>query len=193
MAAAVYLICAALAFFNYPLAFSPLTNWLSDLGNPIVNPSGAFLYNLGCVLTGLCLVFFTLGLDIWKNGDHKRRTLLRIAQATGILAALSLIVSALFPLGAQTFLHSISGKAHIFFTGFFLSFSATILLRHPITPKWIAYFGFLAAVVNFIYGAILYSVFIAEWVAIGLFILYVLIISANTLTQKTIVGMKFAR
>jgi hypothetical protein len=80
----------------------------------------------------------------------------------------------------------ISGKAHIFFAGFFLTFSATILLRHPHTPKWLAYFGFLAALINFIYGAFLNSVFIAEWAAIGLFIIYVLMISGNSLKQNTL-------
>jgi hypothetical protein len=185
MATAIYLICATVAYFNYPLAYTPFANWLSDLGNPFVNPTGAFSYNLGCVLTGLCLTFFSLGLEIWNNGDKKRRIHLTITQVTGIISSLSLIVSAFFPLGAQTLIHMISGKAHIFFAGFFLTFSATILLRHPHTPKWLAYFGFLAALINFIYGAFLYFVFIAEWAAIGLFIIYVLMISGNSLKQNT--------
>src|SRR6266540_2705326 len=135
MATAIYLICTTVAFFDYPHVYSPFANWLSDLGNPIINPTGAFSYNLGCVLTGLCLTFFSLGLKIWNDGDRKRRTLLVIAQVTGILSSLALIVSAFFPLGAQTLIHTISGKAHIFFTGFFLTFSATILLKHPHPPK----------------------------------------------------------
>ncbi len=186
MASAIYLICAAVAFFNYPLAYSPFANWLSDLGNPIINPGGAFSYNLGCILAGLCLAFFFLGLEIWNDGDQKQRTLLTIAQVTGILSSLALIVSAFFPLGAQTLIHTISGKAHIFFTGFFLTFSATVLLKQPQPPKWLAYFGFLVALINFIYGAFLRSVFIAEWAAIGLFILYVLMISGNSLKQNTL-------
>ncbi len=185
MATAIYLICAMVAFFDYPLSYSPLANWLSDLGNPIINPTGAFSYNLGCILTGLCLTFFSLGLEIWDNGDKKRRTLLKIAQGSGTLSSLALIVSAFFPLGAQTLIHSISGKGHIFFAGFFLTFSATVLLKHPDLPKWLAYFGFFAALINFIYGAFLHSVFIAEWAAIGLFILYVLMISVNSLKQNT--------
>ncbi|HVN54520.1 MAG TPA: hypothetical protein VMT46_09340 [Anaerolineaceae bacterium] len=54
-------------------------------------------------------------------------------QATGILSSLALIVSALFPLRTQTLIHSIAGKAHIFFVGFFLTFSATVFLKHPST------------------------------------------------------------
>jgi hypothetical membrane protein len=183
LATAIYLICTAAAFIVYPLAYSPLANWLSDLGNPLLNPKGAFLYNLGCVLTGICLIFFFLGLEIWSDGDRKRRTLLTIAQVTGILSSLALIVSAFYPLGAQTLVHSISGKAHIFFTGFFLTFSATVLLKQPHSPKWLAYLGFFAALINFIYGAFLHAIFLAEWAAIGVFILYVLMISGNTFKQ----------
>ncbi len=184
MASAVYLICATISLLNYPSAYSPLANWLSDLGNPMANPSGAFSYNLGCVVAGFCLIFFYLGLDIWQDGDKKNRILLTITQVTGFISSLALIVSAFFPLGLNTPIHSISGKVHIFFIGFFLSFSATILLKHPRMPKWLAYFGFATAVINFIYGAFLHSIFIAEWAAIGLFILYVLIISGNTLKQN---------
>ena len=180
-AAAVYFICTGIAFSHYPLAYSPSANWLSDLGNPLVNPSGALSYNLGCILSGLCLVFFYLGLDIWAGGEDKHRYLLTIAQATGILSSLCLIVSAFFPLGPQTLIHSIAGKGHIFFAGFFLTFSATVLLRKAQPSKWLAYFGFLTAGVNFIYGAFLHAVFAAEWAAIGALILYILLISGSSL------------
>jgi len=183
LATAFYLICTALAYFNYPLAYSPLANWLSDLGNPLANPNGAFWYNLGVVLTGVCLTFFFLGMEIWNDGDKRRRIVLRITQAMGIISSLALIVSALFPLGAQTLMHEISGKAHIFFVGFFLAFSASLFFRLPRMPKWIPIFGILAAVINFIYGVFLFSVYIAEWAAIGAFIVYVLIISGYALKQ----------
>lgn len=186
MAVAIYLICTTISFFNYPLAYSPFTNWLSDLGNPIVNPGGALSYNLGCILTALCLILFYLGLEIWNNGDKNRRRLLTITQVAGILSSLALIVSAVFPLGSQTLIHSISGKAHIFFVGFFLSFSAVVFLKLPYPLKWLAGVGLFAALINFIYGAFLHSVFFAEWVAIGFFIVYVLMISGNSLKQNAL-------
>jgi len=186
MAVAVYLIGTTISLLKYPLAYSPFENWLSDLGNPINNPTGAFSYNLGCALAGLCLIFFSLGLEIWYDGDEKRRILLTIAQVACIISSLGLIVSAFFPLGAYTAIHSISGKAHIFFAGFFLTFSATIFLRHPEAPKWLALFGFLAALINFIYGAFLHSVFIAEWAAIGAIIIYVAMVSTNSLKLNTL-------
>jgi hypothetical protein len=179
-AAAIYLAFTTVAFFKYPAEYSTLTNWLSDLGNPLVNRSGAIFYNLGCILTSLSLVAFYFGLRIWNTGDKKLMILLTIAQISGIVSSIFLIVTALFPLGSHTSTHVFSGKMHVIFLGFFLTFSATALLKHPASIKWFAYFGFFTALVNFIYGAFLYSVFAAEWIAIGMFIIYVLMISCDS-------------
>ena len=184
MAAAFYLAFTTVAFFKYPDEYSPLTNWLSDLGDPLVNISGAIYYNMGCILTSLCLIAFFFGLRIWNNGDKKIRIFLIIAQVSGLLSTFALIIAALFPLGSHTSIHALSGKMHVIFLGFFLTFSASIWLRHPSAIKWFAYFGFLSALVNFVYGVFLYSVFMAEWVAIGMFIIYVLMISFDSLQLK---------
>jgi hypothetical membrane protein len=176
----VYLIFTTVAFFKYPAGYSPLTNWLSDLGNPLVNQSGALFYNLGCVLTSLVLIVFYIGMREWNNGNKRLKVLLTIAQTVGLLSSIFLIVAALFPLGTHTPIHEVSGKMHVVFLGFFLTLSATVLLKHPVLRKWPAYFGFLTAAVNFVYGVFLHFVFVAEWVAIGMFIIYVLMISYNS-------------
>jgi hypothetical protein len=177
---AVYLILTTVAFLGYPAEYSPLRNWLSDLGNPLVNQSGAIFYNLGCILTGVFLIVFFVGMSAWSNGDRKNGIFLLTAQISGILSSLSLIIAALFPLGAHTSIHAVSAKIHVIALGFFLTFSASALLRHPRAVKAFAYFGFLAAVVNFVYGAFLHSVFAIQWVAIGMFIVYVLMIAYNS-------------
>lgn len=184
MAVAIYVIFTAVSMSKYPDVYSPFMNWLSDLGNPLANPSGAFFYNLGCILTSLILLAFFVGLRYWVNNHTRLNVLLTIAQIAGILSSIFLIVTALFPLGSHTSVHAISGKIHIIFLGFFLTLSATVILKHPNLRKWPAYFGFIAAVINFIYGAFMHSVFVAEWIAIGMFIVYVLIISSNSLPVK---------
>ena len=45
----------------FPSAFSPIVNYLSDLGNSAFNPKGAWFYNAGCILTGLALFPFYAG------------------------------------------------------------------------------------------------------------------------------------
>ena len=178
----IYLILTLVAFLQYPGAYGPLTNWLSDLGNPLANPSGSIFYNLGCILTSLVLIIFYVGLRQWNTGDKKMKTLLTIAQIMGIFSAVFLILAALFPIGPHTATHSFWSAMLSVAIGFFLTFSATALLKHRAFIKWFAYYAFMAALVNFIYGAILHSVFAAEWVSIGMFIIYVFLIAFNSRT-----------
>ena len=179
-AAVIYVIFTLIAFLNYANKYGPLTNWLSDLGNPQVSPSGAVFYNTGCILTSLASIVFYIGLRRWNIGDKKMKRLLTIAQIAGILSAVSLIIAATFPLGPHTSIHAFSSMMLSVFLGFFLTFSATALLKHRAFKKWFAYYGFLTALLNFIYGAILHNVFVAEWVSIGMFIIYVLMIAYNS-------------
>ncbi len=71
----------------------------------------------------------------------------------------------------------LAAKVHVIFLGFFMTFSATVLLRRSVSVRWPAYLGFLSAAVNFVYGALLHSVFAAEWVSIGMFVAYLLIVA----------------
>ena len=183
MAVVVYLFFTLVAFSKYPGVYGPLTNWLSDLGNPQASPSGAFFYNLGCILTSLVLIIFYAGLRKWNTGDNKMKTLLTVAQIVGIFSAFSLILAALFPLGPHSSTHSFWSAMLSVAIGFFLTFSATALLKHPAFKRWIAYYAFLAALVNFIYGmseAVGYKFFVGEWVAIGMFIIYIFLMAYNS-------------
>jgi hypothetical membrane protein len=57
-AASLYIIFTLISAIYFPAAYSPLTNWLSDLGNPTQNPSGALYYNIGGALTSITLIAF---------------------------------------------------------------------------------------------------------------------------------------
>ncbi len=68
---AIYFSFFLLSLAFFPTAYSPMANWLSDLGNSSLNPKGALLYNLGCILTALLEIPFMIGLSAWpleKNG-----------------------------------------------------------------------------------------------------------------------------
>jgi len=54
----------------FPTAFSPIDNWLSDLGNPSFSPHGAVFYNVGCILTVLALMPFLAGLYKWYTNER---------------------------------------------------------------------------------------------------------------------------
>ena len=179
-AVAVYAALALVAFLEYPEPFGPLTNWLSDLGNPQVSPSGALFYNLGCALSSIVLAVFYVGLGTWNNGTRATKALLALGQVSGILSSVSLLLAGVFPLGQHTSVHSFWSAMLSVFLGFFLTFSATALLKQRSPVKWVGYYGFATAVVNFIYGAFLHSTFLAEWVSIGMFIVYVLLMASNS-------------
>lgn len=180
-AAVVYLIFALVAFLKYPGAYGPLTNWLSDLGNPLDNPSGAIFYRLGCMLSGAALILFYLKLGIWNPGSKKTRVILNVAQCMGVFSAVCLIITGILPLGTSTEIHSLWSIMLYISLGFFLTFSATALMKNPAFKKGFGYYAFLTAAVTFIFGAILHEMFWAEWISVGMFIVYVLMIAYNSI------------
>ena len=180
-AAVAYLVFALVAFLKYPGPYGPLANWLSDLGNPIANPSGHVFYRLGCALTGAILIPFHVKLSTWNTGSRRTRVLLIIAQCSGVFSAVSLIVTAVFPLGTSTAIHSLWSMMLFVSLGFFLTFSATALMRNPAFKKGFGYFALATAGVNFVFGAILHETPWAEWISVGMFMVYVLMIAYNSM------------
>lgn len=162
----------------YPLRFNPVHNWLSDLGNALVNPDGALFYNGGCVVTGLLLIVFYVGLNDWRTGDRVLGRLLTIAQVSGVFSSLALILSAVFNIGQYPPLHSRFSMLLTIGLTWFLSFANTALLRHPRFWKGVGVFGFAAAAVSLVYG-VFANAPLAEWVTITMFIAYILLLAAN--------------
>lgn len=94
----VYVVFAVLAFSRYPADFSPMNNnWLSDLGNRNLNPSGAYFYAWGCITAGVILGAFFQSLTPWRTtGSSIQKWLLLAVQVTGAVAAVSLVMSAVY-------------------------------------------------------------------------------------------------
>jgi hypothetical protein len=95
---AVYLSFAVLAYSRYPADFSPVNNnWLSDLGNRNLNHDGADFYVWGCIVAGILLGGFFVSLIIWRaTGSKIQNWLLLAVQITGGIAAVSLVMSAVY-------------------------------------------------------------------------------------------------
>ncbi len=110
-ATAIYLAFTCVALLKYPLYFSPLYNWLSDLGNPLLNPTGAQYYNLGGALTSFLLIIFFGGLGAWRVSDKKAGVFLGLAQICGICLAKAFMITTLFPLGIYDGMHSAASIA----------------------------------------------------------------------------------
>jgi hypothetical protein len=183
LAACIYLILASIAFFYFPKTYSPLTNWLSDLGNPNLNPSGAFYYNSGGILASAFLFFFFAGIYTWRSGDRKMNAFLFAAVVTGIALAFALGMTAYFPLGVNDSLHSTFSIMLFIFVGFFEIFSSSAIRKNPFYPKILSVFGFVVTIINFAFAVSFNftDLFVGEWVMIGLFIAYTLALSTVTI------------
>jgi hypothetical membrane protein len=165
------------AFFS--TAYSPVTNWLSDLGNSssAYNPRGAILFNLGCILTGVALFPFFIGLYEWYTEEKWRRISLLISQAVGCLAAFALIMIGFFS--------EDSGSLHALWSEIFFSLNFLVLIlfgaslfTHPRYIRTIAYYGFIVAAINLAL-AFMPNTPLLEWLTVFTALGYVGLIAYN--------------
>ena len=177
-----YLTCALLAFSRYPLPYSPVSNWLSDLGNVDVNPGGAPFYNVGIVATGVLLVLFFLGLSQWKMQTNRIQILmLFLTQGFGVLGALAMVMSGVFPINHFA-LHSFFSTCSNILLGTAFAFSLAALRYHASCPRWLLMLGAITTLVDLVFGLskILHPFYVFEWVTIALFIGYIALLGAQT-------------
>lgn len=167
---AITFFCACLAFSiaNYPPGFTPLKNWMSDLGNPLLNPAGSAYFNCGCMITGLFLIVFYIGLRQWRSPDGARARTMSAAQAAGIFSGIALAGVGYFP---ETFSpHHLIVSVLFFVSSTLAILLATLALRgHPGFGRAAACAGYISVVVGVIFAvqvALLNSVRIFEWMSV---------------------------
>lgn len=114
-----YTISITFSWMFFPRPFSPLNNYLSDLGNYGWNPIGAFFYNSGCIITGIFLIPFFLGFRDWYPEEEASKRLLIKTRIIGILSAVSLVMIGVF---SEDF-----GFSHIFWSGIYFILNLTLL------------------------------------------------------------------
>ena len=174
-----YLMFAFLAFSRYPLPYFPVSNWLSDLANANLNPSGALFYNIGIVVTGGALLLFFLGLSQWKMEKNRIQNLmLFITQGFGILGSLALLMSGLYPMNFLA-LHSFFSTCLYILLGTAFAFSVAALRYQSICPRWLLILGASTALVAILYG-FFHTVTTLEWITTTLFLCYVGLLGAET-------------
>ena len=182
-AAVIYITSTILAYTRYPLPFTPPRNWLSDLGNQIDNPEGAAFYNAGVILAALLQAIWFAGLSQWRLEHapaHQR--LLIVAQFSGLLASFALIMSALNPINMPE-IHSFWSQIHFMISGIAFGFSVAALRYHPRFSNGILYFGMGAGLLPFLMFIFNKGqIYWLEWIAVGFFLLYILIVGNTSRT-----------
>lgn len=91
----VFCSSITISMMMYPKSFSPVDNWISDLGNHNINPDGAVFFNIGCILSGLILFGFYAGMSIWKV-RRTRKAGMNIGRLIGFISAFSLMMVGVF-------------------------------------------------------------------------------------------------
>ena len=162
----------------FPGPFSPVTNWLSDLGNSSFSPKGAVFYNVGCVLTGLALFPFFAGFYKWYTNEKWRKLLMTITQVVGFISAFALIMIGVFSEDYMT--------QHVFWSDAFFVFNLIVLIlanvslmTHRKFMKPIGYYGFVVAAINLFFVTIS-STPLLEWFTVFTALGYVALLSYNT-------------
>lgn len=175
-------IAFTLASALHNLSLGPLTNWLSDYGNPLLNPSGAVWYNAGCITVAALLALFYIGLVQWYRGRRveKKYVICYVcAQVTGLAGTLCLVLASIIPLGVNDAVHSTFSTLNMIGMDCFLSFTAVAFFLHPAMPKLLAVGSYVTAVFNIVSQNAFTNFFLGEWIFFLLFMAYVAIVTAR--------------
>jgi hypothetical membrane protein len=174
----LYCVFTFSSWASYPKAYSPAANWLSDLGNSSYNPNGAVLYNLGCILTGIALFPFFIGLYSWYTEEKTRRRALMATQIIGSGAAFALIMIGVFSEDSG-WLHHLWSRVFFLLNLVVLVAVGLALFTHPRYIRAVAYYGFGAAFINLML-VFLPETPLLEWFTVFSALGYVGLLSCNT-------------
>ncbi len=174
-----YLTFTILAYKQYSLPYSPVRNWLSDLGSTNLNPNGAGLYNIGIISTALFLILFFLGLYIWKCENNKiQNVMLLLTQGFGVLGSMCMIISAIYPIDLFG-VHSFWSTSLYILLSTAFAFSVAAFRYYPKFPKWLLILG-LSTTFMVILTSFMKTVFLLEWITVVLFLGYVFLVGIET-------------
>ena len=129
IAFAVFSVFTLTSLALYPTTYTPLYDWLSNLGNIFLNPNGAIFFNLGCIITGLILIPFIMNFHRWNPTRRYQKILVYTVIVLGIYACISLIGVGLFP-ETEIKMHIIAASG-VFGTLFLMIILLTIALERP--------------------------------------------------------------
>ena len=173
----IFCVFTLISIALYSTPFSPFDNWLSDLGNPVLNPAGSVFFNAGCILTALAMIVLMAGLGKWDVTGRKK-TVLAAGQACGVLSALALMMIGIFTEGTP--LHGTMSITFFSLLFLFLVLTNIAIFNDPRYFRWIGYYALLAIAIDLVF---MYTYFayahntIWEWLAVFSALLWVAMVS----------------
>lgn len=179
----VYLVFTFSSWALFPTPYSPVDNWLSDLGNYEYNPDGAVLYNLGCIITGIAGILFVWALKVWYTEERTRTLVVKAAQALGLVACGFLICIGIFSEDFPPY-HGIFSVAFFVTFGLFIFVFVPSVFTHPRFMKPVGIFGVVSLGIDISFGAV-YGEPIMEWTTVFGFLILVGLLVYNILRIQT--------
>jgi hypothetical membrane protein len=167
-----YMSLSFAAFAFYPAAFGPHINWLSDLGNRLLNPDGAIYYRLAGIVAATCLLIFFIFLpDRPREQQKSVRVLSLLVSAIGMLASVSFGLTGMYSEDMMP-MHSWFSMTNFAAFGTAIALTTFLSGRNGWIPRW-----FMALCIT-AWGFDLASAFFGntrwlEWVVVAFLIAYI--------------------
>jgi hypothetical membrane protein len=173
---AIYLLFFSLALSKYTQPFSPLSNWLSDLGNRVTSPNGSRFYNTGIILSGSMLaMFFVTHRSIRLVTNKAQPIVLALSQLFGIIGAAGMILSGVFSIDTPT-KHSFASAVLRICIGTSFGLSIAALSYFKDVRKWVLVVGGVTVLLDLCVSVFFNKVHLLEWPVIFLFLTYCLLL-----------------
>ena len=171
---------------RYPGPFSPMDNWLSDLGAVAKNPLGYMYFDMGCIVTGVCLLLLMAGMDAWRSEDNREKLLLAAGRACGTASAFALMLIGVFDEGTPY--HAFLAIAFFMLLFLLLAITNISIWKHPAYNRWIGYYAVAVIVIDLAFMYTFYAYEHApawEWLAVFSGLLWVALLAFNTIKLES--------
>lgn len=183
LAILIFFICIITSSTLYNGSYSPFDNWISDLGSSSKNPTGYIYFNVGCILTGISIIIYAIGLVRWKTTDHKKNKIIFLSQCCEVLMALALIMVGIFSedYGA---IHRFWATVFFILLLIFIAVTNIALKNHINYMIEIWYYTFISITIDLIFMftfSIGVHLPILEWLAVLSGLIWLGLIGYNTL------------
>ena len=180
---ALYLVLSVVAFSSYPSSFDPMDNWLSDLGNNLLNPGGAIFYRLAGILSGAALLIFFSTLAYGTKGQSQNiRVLFFLVRVFGLIATLSFIMTGVFSEDMMPMHSWFSITLYIAF-GMVIALTGITAFFRRVLPHWFVAFCFVAWAFDIVSGIFGQTMWL-EWAVVAFLLVYVAAMSVFSLKRN---------
>ena len=179
----VFIILVVTSILLFGPDFSFISDHMSTLGAQGANPQGFVYFDVACIITGILLVPFFLGLRRWRTEDRILNFSIYIIMGIGFIACFGIVMQAIYRADfwpAHFYYSAIHWVADVFL----LLIAPIALLRAKKFYRPIIVVGLIATVFNVYYIATWGKDAWIEWITAISTLLFAVLIGANMVKEK---------